>query len=78
MQDIGVPWWLSGKESACHAGDMGSIPGQGTKIPRALGRLSPCTPTREAPVRLSGDPVQPKKYRVGYLFMPGIAGIRVR
>ena len=26
-------WWLSGKESACDAGDMGSIPGLG----RALG-----------------------------------------
>ena len=23
----GLPWWLSGKESACQAGDMGSIPG---------------------------------------------------
>ena len=25
----GLPWWLSGKESACSAGDMGSIPGSG-------------------------------------------------
>ena len=25
----GVPWWLSGKESACSAGDMVSIPGSG-------------------------------------------------
>ena len=24
-----LPWWLSGKESACSAGDMGSIPGLG-------------------------------------------------
>ena len=23
----GLPWWLSGKESACNAGDVGSIPG---------------------------------------------------
>ena len=23
----GLPWWLSGKESACNAGDLGSIPG---------------------------------------------------
>ena len=23
------PWWLSGKESACQAGDAGSIPGSG-------------------------------------------------
>ena len=29
---IGLPWWLSGKESACNAGatgDVGSIPGLG-------------------------------------------------
>ena len=25
----GLPWWLSGKESACDAGDLGSIPGSG-------------------------------------------------
>ena len=25
----GFPWWLSGKESACKAGDAGSIPGSG-------------------------------------------------
>ena len=25
----GLPWWLSGKESACDAGDLGSIPGLG-------------------------------------------------
>ena len=24
---MGVPWWLSGKESACNAGDLGLIPG---------------------------------------------------
>ena len=24
-----LPWWLSGKESACHAGDTGSIPESG-------------------------------------------------
>ena len=27
-----LPWWLSGKESTCRAGDMGLIPGVG-KIP---------------------------------------------
>jgi len=25
----GFPWWLKGKESACNAGDPGSIPGSG-------------------------------------------------
>jgi len=24
-----LPWWLSGKESACQVGDMGSSPGLG-------------------------------------------------
>ena len=31
-EQIGLPWWLSGKESACNAGatgDQGSIPGSG-------------------------------------------------
>ena len=23
----GLPWWLSGKESTCNAGDLGLIPG---------------------------------------------------
>ena len=26
---FGFPWWLSGKESTCNAGDLGSIPGWG-------------------------------------------------
>ena len=26
---MGLPWWLSGKESACNAGDASSIPGSG-------------------------------------------------
>ena len=24
-----LPWWLSGKESTCNAGDTGSVPGSG-------------------------------------------------
>ena len=27
--DIGLPWWLSGKESTYNAGDGGFIPGLG-------------------------------------------------
>ena len=26
---LGLPWWLSGKESACNVGDMGSTFGLG-------------------------------------------------
>ena len=33
---IGLPWWLSGKESAHNAGDVGSVPGLG----RSLGERS--------------------------------------
>ena len=29
MYCSGLPWWLSGKESACHSGDMGLILGLG-------------------------------------------------
>ena len=29
---MGLPWWLSGKESACNAGDVGSIPGWGRAL----------------------------------------------
>ena len=29
MLNIGLPWWLSGKESTCNAGDARSIPGSG-------------------------------------------------
>jgi len=25
--DNGLPWWLSGKESTCNVGDVGSMPG---------------------------------------------------
>ena len=27
MSNLGLPWWLSGKESTCNARDPGSIPG---------------------------------------------------
>ena len=27
--EIGLPWWLDGKESTCNAGDVGLIPGSG-------------------------------------------------
>ena len=29
MEVTGLPWWPSGKESACSAGDLGLIPGLG-------------------------------------------------
>ena len=35
------------KNPPCNAGDVGSIPGQGTKISHVAGQLSPCTTTTE-------------------------------
>ena len=29
---MGLPWWLSSKESACNMGDVGSIPGLGRSL----------------------------------------------
>ena len=36
------------KNPPCNAGDTGSIPGQGIKIPNATEQLSLCTITRES------------------------------
>ena len=35
------------KNLPSNVGDVGSIPGRGTRIPHAAGQLSPCTATRE-------------------------------
>ena len=40
--------WL--RLCASSSGNTGSIPGQGTKFPHAVGQLSPHTATREARV----------------------------
>ena len=34
---MGLPWWLRGNESACNAGDPGSIPGSGRSPGRGNG-----------------------------------------
>ena len=34
-----LPWWLSGKESTCNAGDIGSIPGSGRSLREGNGNL---------------------------------------
>ena len=36
------------KNPACHSGDTGSIPGQGTNVPRASEQLSLHTPNRKS------------------------------
>ena len=40
-----------------NAGDMGLIPGWGTKTPNAMGQLSPCTLQLEKRVNSSENPV---------------------
>ena len=34
---MGLPWWFSSKESACSAGDLGSIPGMRRSTGRGNG-----------------------------------------
>ena len=36
----GLPWWPVVKNPPANAGDVGWIPGLGTKIPHAMGQLS--------------------------------------
>ena len=45
---IGLPWWYRVESPPSNAGDVGLIPGRGTKIPCALGQLSLSAATREA------------------------------
>ena len=43
----GFPWWSRVKNLPANAGDMGSIPNLGTKIPHIVGQLSPWATTTE-------------------------------
>ena len=44
-----LPWWLSGQESACNAGDTGSIPGLGRSPGRRAWQLTPAFLPGESP-----------------------------
>ena len=55
---MGLPRWLSGKESTCKAGDLGSVPGSG----RSPGEGNGNPPT---PVFLPGRP-HGERSLVGY------------
>ena len=39
------------RNPSCNAGDAGSIPGQGTKIPHAAGQISLCAATTDPACR---------------------------
>ena len=43
QRPLGLPWWLSGKESACNAGNMGSIPGLGRSSGERNGNPCQCS-----------------------------------
>ena len=51
-----LPWWSSSKNPPYKAGDAGSIPGQGAKIPHATGQLSPRATTTELACRKLQSP----------------------
>ena len=63
---FGLPWWLNGKESACIAGDLGSIPGSerspGKRNGTHSGILAWRIPGTEKPGRLQSMGLQ----RVGH------------
>ena len=56
MEALGLPQRPVVKSPPSNSGDAGSIPGQGTKIPHALGQLSPCTSTREPAFHKTTEP----------------------
>ena len=49
------------KNPPSNAGDVGSIPGWGTKIPHAAGQLSPCAATPE-PARSAATSEKPVRH----------------
>ena len=51
----GLPWWVSGKESSCNAGDVGWIPGSGRSPGEGNGKTTP--------VFLPGKPMDRKARR---------------
>ncbi|KAG5201875.1 hypothetical protein JEQ12_004638 [Ovis aries] len=53
MPISGLPWWLSGKESACQCRRHEFDP-QSEKIPHGMGQLSPCTTAIEPVIKSPG------------------------
>ena len=49
MKSMDFPGGPEVKNLPCNAGIAGSIPDWGTKIPHAMGLLTPCATTREQP-----------------------------
>ena len=55
---LGLPWWFSGKESACQIRRHGFNPCS-EKIPHAAEQLSPCAETAEPTCHSYGSPCAP-------------------
>ena len=47
----GLPWWLSGRESACNAGDLSSVPGLGRSPEVGNGKPLQCSRLENSVVR---------------------------
>ena len=52
------------------AGDVGSIPGRGTRIPRAAGQLSPCAATKTQRSQIIKLKKKKKKSQIRKLALP--------
>ena len=59
---LGLPRWCSGKESACQAGDAGSIPGEGNDNPLSI--LAWEIPWTEEPGGLQSVGLQRVRYNL--------------
>ena len=60
MEILGFPGGPVVKNPPCNVGDVGLIPGQGTKIPHAVGQLSLCATTAEPACSRAHAPQQEK------------------
>ena len=70
-----LSWWLSGKESACSAGDLGSIPGQEEPLEKRMATHSSILdwrmPWTEKPGGLQSTGSRKKQYIPGFLSLLG-------
>ena len=56
----GFPGGLVVKNLPCNAGDVSSIPGRGTRVPHAVGQLSPLATSEPAKAQIE-SPLTSKK-----------------
>ena len=64
------------KNPPSNAGDVGLIPGQGTKIPHAVGQLDPGTATRETHGHCNEDPAKKKKKKQSEAPIPATTSMK--